>query len=61
MIVKNMLSLRSGKPIANQFIITVDNMEIFHSYKTVIAVRRADNPEGSEFFIPRYGTTKDRK
>ena len=45
MIVKNMLSSRSGKPIANQFVVTVDNMEIFQSYKTVIAVRRADNPE----------------
>tara|TARA_R100001224_G_scaffold109050_1_gene86020 strand:+ start:199 stop:561 length:363 start_codon:yes stop_codon:yes gene_type:complete len=45
MIVKNMTSSRSGKPIANQFIITVDNMQIFQSYKTVIAVRRADNPE----------------
>jgi len=46
MIVKNMLSSRSGKPIANQFVITVDNMEIFQSYKTVIAVRSANNPEG---------------
>jgi len=42
MIVKNMLSSRSGKPIANQFVVTVDNMEIFQSYKTVIAVRWAD-------------------
>ena len=45
MIVKNMLSSRSGKPIANQFVVTVDNMEIFQSYKTVIAVRSANNPE----------------
>jgi len=45
MIVKNMTSSRSGKPIVKQFIITVDNMEIFQSYQTVIAVRRADNPE----------------
>ena len=45
MIVKNMLSSRSGKPIANQFVVTVDNMEIFQSYKTVIAVRRANDTE----------------
>jgi hypothetical protein len=45
MIVKNMTSSRSGKPIANQFVVTVDNMEIFQSYKTVIAVRNGNNPE----------------
>ena len=45
MIVKNMISDRSGKPIANQFIITIDNLEIFQSYKTVIAVRRDNNDD----------------
>ena len=45
MIVQNMTSSTSGKPIANQFFITIDDMEIFQSYKTVIAVRSANNPE----------------
>jgi len=45
MIVQNMTSSTSGKPIANQFFITIDDMEIFQSYKTIIAVRRANDPE----------------
>ena len=38
-IVKNFTSSRSGKAIANQFIITLENGDtIFQSYKTVIAL-----------------------
>ena len=40
MIVKNMISNRSGKPIANQFIITINGLIIFQSYVSVIAVTR---------------------
>jgi len=37
--VRNMPSLRSGKPVANQFIITTAEYTIFQSYMTIIAVR----------------------
>ena len=36
--VENMRSERSGRAVANQFIIITDNATIFQSYQTVIAV-----------------------
>lgn len=41
--VENMLSPRTGKPIANQFLITTDNATYFQSYNTVIAVKSGHN------------------
>jgi hypothetical protein len=40
MIVQNMHSLRSGKPVANQFIIRINRLTIFQSYTSVIAVTK---------------------
>lgn len=41
--VQNMTSPRSGKPVANQFIITDhEGNEWFQSYRTMIAVRTPD-------------------
>lgn len=37
--VRNFESPRSGRPVANQFLITTDNEEIFQSYSTTIAIR----------------------
>lgn len=37
--VKNMQSPRTGAPVANQYIITDHDTEIFQSYETIIAVR----------------------
>lgn len=34
--VKNMDSPRTGNPVANQYIITTDEYEVFQSYQTVI-------------------------
>ncbi len=36
--VQNMSSNRSGRGVANQFIISGDGKEVFQSYRTVIAV-----------------------
>ena len=38
--VRNMESPRSGSPVANQYIIDMDSMEVFQSYSTIIAVKR---------------------
>ena len=40
--VRNMISPRSGNPVANQFVITINGVETFQSYETTIAVRQAD-------------------
>ena len=40
MIVQNMHSVRSGKPVANQFIIRINRLTIFQSYTSVIAVTK---------------------
>tara|TARA_R110000823_G_scaffold42376_3_gene111076 strand:- start:1985 stop:2371 length:387 start_codon:yes stop_codon:yes gene_type:complete len=40
MIVQNMHSVRSGKPVANQFIIRVNRLTIFQSYTSIIAVTK---------------------
>jgi hypothetical protein len=34
--VQNILSERSGKPVANQFVINVEGVSLFQSYSTVI-------------------------
>ena len=36
--VRNMTSNRSGKEVANQFIITDKGKEVFQSYRTIIAI-----------------------
>lgn len=38
--VENMSGSREGKPVANQFIITVDNDRYFQSYDSIIALKR---------------------
>jgi hypothetical protein len=38
--VENMSSPRSGDAVKNQYIIDIDNMQVFQSYSTVIAVKR---------------------
>ena len=40
MIVQNMHSTRSGRPVANQFIIRVNRLTIFQSYTSIIAVTK---------------------
>lgn len=40
MIVQNMHSLRSGKPVVKQFIIKINGLTIFQSYSSVIAVTK---------------------
>lgn len=41
--VRNFVSSRSGRPVANQFIVSTQNgTEYFQSYDTVIAVRQGD-------------------
>lgn len=37
MFVENMKSTRSGKPVANQFVITHNGARFFQSYRTLIA------------------------
>jgi hypothetical protein len=38
--VTNMNSPRTGNPVANQFVIDMDDMEVFQSYRTVIGTKR---------------------
>lgn len=40
--VKNMISARSGRPVANQFIIENNGVETFQSYETTIAIRQGN-------------------
>ena len=40
MIVQNMHSTRSGRPVPNQFIIRVNRLTIFQSYTSIIAVTK---------------------
>ena len=41
--VTSMLSVKgSGRPVANQFVLTYENGQVFKSYNTLIAVRRND-------------------
>ena len=40
MIVQNMHSTRSGRPVANQFIIRVNRLTIFQSYTSIVAVTK---------------------
>ena len=40
--VKNMVSTRTGVPVANQFIIENNGVETFQSYETTIAIRQAN-------------------
>ena len=40
MIVQNMHSTRSGRPVANQFIIRINRLTIFQSYTSIIAVTK---------------------
>ena len=42
MIVQNMHSTRSGRPVANQFIIRVNRLTIFQSYTSIIAVTKGN-------------------
>lgn len=37
--VTNLVSPRSGRPVANQFFIDCENLEFFQSYDSIIAVR----------------------
>ena len=39
---RSLCSPRSGKPVANQWVITTQNGEMFKSYKTMIAIRSWD-------------------
>lgn len=39
---RSLCSPRSGKPVANQWVITTKNGEMFKSYKTMIAIRSWD-------------------
>ena len=39
---RSLCSPRSGKPLANQWVITTQNGEMFKSYKTMIAIRSWD-------------------
>lgn len=36
--VHNMISVRSGRPVANQFIVKIGNVLYFQSYKSVVCV-----------------------
>ena len=40
--VRNMISPRTGNEVANQFIITQNDVETFQSYNTTIAVRQGN-------------------
>ena len=40
--VSNMVSTRTGNPVANQFIITNNGVETFQSYETTIAIRQGN-------------------
>lgn len=42
--VRSMMSPRTGNPVANQFIITVDHTQYFQSYNTVIAKKQYGVP-----------------
>ena len=46
--VENMDSPRSGRPVANQFIITTDEGEFFQSYSTIIAFNPVYKPAMKE-------------
>ena len=46
--VKNLISLRSKKPVANQFIIEYQNHSYFQSYESVIAHVDWQNPNKVE-------------
>lgn len=48
--VRNMDSPRTGKPVANQYIIDAGEMEIFQSYDSIIAVKTG----GNVFLDPQY-------
>ena len=39
---RSLCSPRSGKPVANQWVITTQNGEMFKSYETMIAIRSWD-------------------
>lgn len=39
---RSLCSPRSGKPVANQWVISTQNGEMFKSYKTMIAIRSWD-------------------
>lgn len=44
--VKNMTSTRSGRPVANQFVITHEQLETFQSYdKTIVVIDREHYPD----------------
>lgn len=38
-VVSNFESPRTGKPVANQFLIRIGDMEVFQSYQSIIAVK----------------------
>lgn len=40
--VRNLTSPRTGTPVANQFVITMNGVETFQSYETTIAIRQAN-------------------
>ena len=58
--VRNMVSPRSGRPVANQFIIHSNNAVIFQSYNSVIAIVDYDAQGAAALTIGRdwdYSTT----
>ena len=58
--VENCKSNRSGKPIANQFIITLQNgIKIFQSYNSIIAIK-ADGETYLDYYRWDYSNTTSR-
>ena len=58
--VENCKSSRSGKPIANQFIITLQNgIKIFQSYNSIIAIK-ADGETYLDYYRWDYSNTTSR-
>lgn len=58
--VRNMVSPRSGRPVANQFIINSNNAVIFQSYDSVIAIVDYDAQGAAELTLGKnwdYSTT----
>ena len=53
---RSLCSPRSGKPVANQWVITTQNGEMFKSYETMIAIRSWDG----QVMLDQTGTTVQR-
>ena len=55
--VRSMVSLRSGKPVANQIIITTDEGKFFQSYDSIIAFSPRSPLEALILLQPHLGLT----